>query len=115
MASRPRRERKLLGIRVGRYRRIQSPTQTFFTPGLGPYLTSPLFRASSAIILRAVKANSLTRLQEGRVCQGTTVIQVQEMLCVPLSQAPLTHLWFPMILGSRCRVPTSAAKPMSTS
>lgn len=36
VASRPRRERKLLGIRVGRYRRIQSPTQTFFTPGPRP-------------------------------------------------------------------------------
>lgn len=27
----------------------------------------------------------------------------------------LTHLWLPTILGRRCRVPTSAASPMSTS
>lgn len=34
---------------------------------------------------------------------------------VPSPRLSPTHLWFPMTLGSRCRVPTSAAKPMSTS
>lgn len=42
--------------------------------GLGPYLTSPLSRASSAIILREVRASSLTRLRESRACQGTALV-----------------------------------------
>lgn len=40
---------------------------------------------------------------------------VQVIPCSPLPGALPTHLWLPMILGSRCSVPTSAAKPMSTS
>lgn len=82
---------------------------------LRPYLTSPLLRASSAIILRAVKASSLTRLQEDRTYQGMAVITAQETPRGHLPQAPPTHLRFPMILGRRCSVPTSAAKPTSTS
>lgn len=35
-------------------------------------------------------------------------------LTPPLQVTP-SHLWFPMILGSLCRVPTSAARPTSTS
>lgn len=42
----------------------QAAPEPSTSPGLGPYLTRPLPRASSAIILREVKASSLTRLQE---------------------------------------------------
>lgn len=56
-------------------------------PSLGPYLTSPLCKASSAIILRAVKASSLTRLQKDYGCH---LGREQQSLLVP-SLASLRH------------------------
>lgn len=52
-------------------------------------------------------------MREGHI-RGPPSSWVQEMPCGPLPGSS-THLWFPMTLGSRCSVPTSAAKPMSTS
>lgn len=98
----------------------ESPAQTWLPLSSSPeparsYLTSPLPRASSAIILRAVKASSLTRLQGGRALSGTAVIPGPgDAFQSPPPGFP-TYLWFPMTLGRRCSVPTSAAKPTSTS
>lgn len=63
-----------------------------FTSTGAPYLTSPLLRASSAIILRAVKASSLTRLQEGRVIRGQRSSQVQRCPSVPSPRFPYPPL-----------------------
>merc|ERR1719318_1590406 len=39
----------------------------------------------------------------------------EDFIFLAVRQRSLTRLWLPITLGSLCRVPTSAASPMSTS
>lgn len=106
-------------------------THTLFS-----YLTNPLSLASSAYIFLAVRANSFTRLERKeddtydkgslfRTIQGRTQCSLvyecklrdyhATLWCNERISNACSYLRLPMTLGRRCRVPTSAARPISTS
>lgn len=72
---------------------LDGPVSLPATSQSGAYLTSPLSSASSAIIFRAVKVSSLTRLHKG---EGD-----QEPLSSPALTPPLRVTVTPLTSGSR--------------